>query len=120
MPKQLVSYCLISVFLIITNDNVSRYDAGDHVAIYPCNKASLVAELCDVLKKDPETVFTLTNQDEFSSKRTPFPCPCTYRTALTHYVDITAPPRTHILKEFIQHTTDEKVRWQFYWSLWSN
>jgi NADPH-ferrihemoprotein reductase len=51
----------------------------------------------------------LTNLDEFSSKRSPFPCPCSYRTALSHYVDIASPPRTHVLKEFIQYASDEKV-----------
>lgn len=87
-----------------------RYDAGDHVAVYPCNNPDLVLELCALLGKDPETVFTLTNTDEYSSKRTPFPCPCTYRTALAHYVDITAPPRIHVLKEFLPYTIDEEVR----------
>ncbi len=43
-------------------------------------------------------VFTMTNVDEDATKKNPFPCPTTYRTALTHYVDITALPRTHILK----------------------
>lgn len=47
---------------------------------------------------------------EDSSKKHPFPCPCSYRTALLHYVDITSNPRTHILKELIEYTTDEKVR----------
>ena len=79
------------------------------MAVYPCNKPQIVEDLCKLLNKDPETVFTLTNLDEFCSKRTPFPCPCTYRTALLHYVDITATPRTHILKEFIPHTTGEEV-----------
>ncbi len=31
----------------------------------------------------------------------------TYRTALSHYVDITALPRTHIMKELAEYTTDE-------------
>ena len=43
-------------------------------------------------------LFTLINLDEDSSKKHPFPCPTTYRTALSHYVEITALPRTHILK----------------------
>lgn len=43
---------------------------------------------------------------EESSKKHPFPCPCSYRTALTHYVDITSNPRTHILKELAEYTND--------------
>ncbi|CAG5125401.1 unnamed protein product, partial [Candidula unifasciata] len=39
-----------------------------------------------------------------ASKKHPFPCPCTYRTALTHYVDITQPPRTHVLGELAEYT----------------
>jgi len=39
-------------------------------------------------------------------KKHPFPCPTTYRTALLHYVDICAIPRTHILAELAKYTTD--------------
>lgn len=97
----------LHIELDITDSKI-RYDAGDHVAIYPCNNTELVEKLCKTLGKDPDTVFTLTTLDEFSSKKSPFPCPCTYRTALSHYVDICSFPRTHVLKEFIQYTTDEK------------
>ena len=48
----------------------------------------------------------MTNVDEDSSKKHPFPCPTTYRTALSHYVEITALPRTHILKELSIYTSD--------------
>lgn len=46
---------------------------------------------------------------EESSKKHPFPCPCTYRTALTYYLDITSNPRTHIMKELIEYASDPKV-----------
>ena len=45
---------------------------------------------------------------ELASKRHPFPCPTSYRTALTYYVDITSTPRTHVLKELIDYAQDEK------------
>ncbi|XP_011134999.1 NADPH--cytochrome P450 reductase isoform X1 [Harpegnathos saltator] len=83
-----------------------RYDTGDHLAVYPVNNAELVnkiGEQCDV---DLDTVITLTNTDEESSKKHPFPCPCSYRTALTHYLDITSNPRTHILKELAEYATE--------------
>lgn len=45
---------------------------------------------------------------EESTKKHPFPCPCSYRTALTHYLDITSNPRTHILKELAEYCSDPK------------
>lgn len=87
-----------------------RYDAGDHVAMYPVNDKSLVEKLGHLCNADLDTVFSLINTDTDSSKKHPFPCPTTYRTALTHYLEITAIPRTHILKELAEYCTDEKEK----------
>ncbi|XP_021918682.1 NADPH--cytochrome P450 reductase isoform X2 [Zootermopsis nevadensis] len=91
-----------------------RYETGDHLAIYPINNEELVNKLGELLNVDLDTIITLTNTDEESNKKHPFPCPCSYRTALTHYLDITSNPRTHILKELIEYTKDpqeqEKLR----------
>ncbi|XP_030377483.1 NADPH--cytochrome P450 reductase [Scaptodrosophila lebanonensis] len=84
-----------------------RYDAGDHVAMYPINDKSLVEKLGQLCNADLDTVFSLINTDTDSSKKHPFPCPTTYRTALTHYLEITAIPRTHILKELAEYCSDE-------------
>lgn len=84
-----------------------RYDAGDHVAMYPINDKDLVERLGKLCQANLETVFSLINTDTDSSKKHPFPCPTTYRTALTHYLEITAIPRTHILKELAEYCTDE-------------
>ena len=46
---------------------------------------------------------------EDSSKKHPFPCPCTYRRALSHYLDVTSNPRTHVLKELAEYTSDSEV-----------
>ena len=43
-----------------------------------------------------------------ASKKHPFPCPCTYRTALSHYLDITSVPRTHILRELAEYAAEDK------------
>lgn len=43
---------------------------------------------------------------EESNKKHPFPCPTSYRTALTYYLDITNPPRTNVLYELAQYATD--------------
>ncbi|VDD89446.1 unnamed protein product [Enterobius vermicularis] len=84
-----------------------RYEAGDHLGVFPSNDSELVEELGSLLNADMEQAFRL-----HSSKRHPFPCPCTVRTALTHYVDICAPVKSHVLKaiaEFAQDP-DEKER----------
>lgn len=47
---------------------------------------------------------------EDSSKKHPFPCPTTYRTALSCYLDITSNPRTHIFKELAEYATDESEK----------
>ncbi|XP_046993316.1 NADPH--cytochrome P450 reductase [Schistocerca americana] len=83
-----------------------RYDSGDHVAVYPMNDEALVNRIGELLNIDLDTVITLTNTDEESTKKHPFPCPCSYRTALRHYLDITSNPRTHILKELVEYTKD--------------
>lgn len=43
---------------------------------------------------------------EESNKKHPFPCPTSYRTALTYYLDITNPPRTNVLYELAQYASD--------------
>nr|XP_027203327.1 NADPH--cytochrome P450 reductase-like [Dermatophagoides pteronyssinus] len=87
-----------------------RYEAGDHIAIYPQNDTKLVERIGELLNADLDTVFTLRNLDEDSSKKHPFPCPTTYRTALTYYLDITSTPRTHVLKEIAEYCSDEKEK----------
>lgn len=87
-----------------------RYDAGDHVAVYPMNDVSLVKRLGERLGVDLDTVITLKNLDEEASKKHPFPCPTTYRTALTHYLDITNPPHTNVLFELSQYASDPEEK----------
>ncbi len=56
-------------------DSRIRYDAGDHVAVYPTNNSQLVERLGELLSIDLDTVFTMINLDEDSTKKHPFPCP---------------------------------------------
>jgi len=95
--------------LDVTNSKM-RYDSGDHVAVYPQNDEKLVKKIGDLLNEDLDKVISLINLDEDSSKKHPFPCPTTYRTALSYYLDITSNPRTHIFKELAEYTTDEKEK----------
>jgi len=84
-----------------------RYDAGDHLGVFPTNDSALVEKLGNLLNADLDQVFKLINLDEESSKRHPFPCPTSFRTALTHYVDICAPIKSHVLKAISEYASDE-------------
>lgn len=42
---------------------VARYDAGDHVAVYPTNDPELVEKLGSLLDVDLDTVISLNNTD---------------------------------------------------------
>uniref|UniRef100_A0A8D3E5V8 NADPH--cytochrome P450 reductase n=1 Tax=Scophthalmus maximus TaxID=52904 RepID=A0A8D3E5V8_SCOMX len=85
-----------------------RYESGDHVAVFPTNDSVLVNKLGQILGVDLDVVISLNNLDDESNKKHPFPCPTTYRTALTHYLDITHPPRTNVLYELAQYASDPK------------
>uniref|UniRef100_A0A4W3H6G6 P450 (cytochrome) oxidoreductase a n=1 Tax=Callorhinchus milii TaxID=7868 RepID=A0A4W3H6G6_CALMI len=87
-----------------------RYDSGDHVAVFPTNDAKIVTDIGKILNTDLDIVFSLNNLDEESNKKHPFPCPTTYRTALSHYLDITNPPRTNVLYELAQYASDSKAQ----------
>ncbi|ERL91636.1 NADPH--cytochrome P450 reductase isoform X2 [Dendroctonus ponderosae] len=87
-------------------DSKMRYESGDHLAVYPINNTELVEKIGKLCEKSLDTIFSLINTDEESSKKHPFPCPCSYRTALTHYLDITQNPRTHVLKELAEYCSD--------------
>ncbi|XP_059389580.1 NADPH--cytochrome P450 reductase-like isoform X2 [Carassius carassius] len=98
---------LMHLELDITGSKI-RYESGDHVAVYPINDSVIVNRIGEVLGVDLDTVISLNNLDEESNKKHPFPCPTTYRTALTHYLDITNSPRTNVLYELAQYATDPK------------
>ncbi len=85
-----------------------RYSAGDHVAVYPTNDLELVEKLGRLLGVDLDVVFKMENVDEDAQKKSPFPCPTTYRTALLHYIDIANTVKTHILAELVAYAKDEK------------
>ncbi|XP_034840509.1 NADPH--cytochrome P450 reductase isoform X1 [Maniola hyperantus] len=97
----------LHVELNIAGSNM-RYEAGDHVAVYPINDNNLVDRLGELTGADLDEVFSLINTDQESTKKHPFPCPTSYRTALSHYVEITAMPRTHILRELVEYCSDEE------------
>ncbi|KAJ0180556.1 hypothetical protein K1T71_003960 [Dendrolimus kikuchii] len=90
------------------SDSKMRYEAGDHIAVYPINDLSLVERLAELTNANLDEIFSLINTDQESTKKNPFPCPTSYRTALSHYVEITAVPRTHIVRELAEYCTNEE------------
>lgn len=76
------------------------------MAVYPANDSALVNQLGEILGADLDVIMSLNNLDEESNKKHPFPCPTSYRTALTYYLDITNPPRTNVLYELAQYASE--------------
>ncbi|OWR41297.1 NADPH--cytochrome P450 reductase isoform X1 [Danaus plexippus] len=97
----------LHIELDISNSKM-RYEAGDHVAVYPINDRGLVERLGVLTGADLDEVFSLINTDQESTKKNPFPCPTSYRTALSHYIEITALPRTHILRELAEYCMEDE------------
>uniref|UniRef100_A0AAF5PQD5 NADPH--hemoprotein reductase n=1 Tax=Wuchereria bancrofti TaxID=6293 RepID=A0AAF5PQD5_WUCBA len=87
-----------------------RYEVGDHLGIFPTNDPVKVEELGRLLDADMDLRFSLVNLDEENLKKNPFPCPCTIRTAFTHYVDICAPVKSNVLKALAHFTSNENEK----------
>lgn len=47
----------------INNRSFLRYEAGDHVAVYPSNDSALVARVGELLNTDLDEVISLVNLD---------------------------------------------------------
>ena len=93
---------------ILIADTPVSYTTGDHVGIFPQNDPDEVERLAHRLGiTNIDAVFTMTALDASSAKKYPFPCPTTYRTALTYYMDIMSVPRTHILKAMVEYATSD-------------
>ncbi|CAH8576617.1 unnamed protein product [Schistosoma margrebowiei] len=74
-----------------------RYKTGDHIAIFAPNPLDLVEKIGDLLNIDLNEMISLDAVDPYSLTKHPFPCPCTYRHAFMHFVDITGPPGRSLL-----------------------
>ena len=60
----------------------------------------------ELLGVNLDEVISLDNVDPDASKKHPFPCPCSYRTALLHYADITSTVKRHVLSQLVAHTVE--------------
>lgn len=81
------------------------------MAVFAENNPALVDRLGKRLQLNLDDVFQMKATDSYAKKKSPFPTPCSFRTALTHYVDITSPASLNILGEMVQYTENptEKV-----------
>ncbi|GAB6019463.1 hypothetical protein CHUAL_001042 [Chamberlinius hualienensis] len=95
---------------IDVSDSRIRYEAGDHVAVYPINDADKVNRIGELLDENLDQVISLVSLDSDSHRKNPFPCPCSYRTALTYYLDISCTPYTHVLKEIADYASNSEEK----------
>lgn len=89
-----------------------RYQTGDHVAIMPANDDDEVWKLAQALHISDQLdsgIFEM-RALESGTKKFPFPSPCTYRAALTYYLDIQSLPKMHILNALARFAQDEGER----------
>lgn len=84
------------------------YKTGDHLVVFPEIDSSLVEMLGDLLSIDLDEIITMKCIDTFTAKTNIIPCPCTFRTAFTYYVDIASPPRVQPLREMSSYVTSEE------------
>lgn len=90
----------------ITGSNI-EFSAGDIVMMRPCNTAEDVEQLCQLLKLDPESYFTITPTDSSTEVPARLPQPCSVRFLLEHFLDISAVPRRSFFELLATFATDE-------------
>ncbi|KAL3314278.1 hypothetical protein Ciccas_007102 [Cichlidogyrus casuarinus] len=88
-------------------DSNIEYQPGDHLGIYAANDSSRVDLLEQRLRIDFEQIVALTALNETATRKHPFPCPCSLRTAFMHYLDIKTCPGIDFLAALIGFTSDK-------------
>ncbi|KAL9541579.1 hypothetical protein MBANPS3_009046 [Mucor bainieri] len=76
------------------------YQTGDHIAMFPVNTEEMIqrtARMFGIAEK-LDTAIHITTTVENTNKKSPFPTPTTYQTALRQYLDITRIPSRQDLK----------------------
>jgi len=99
----------------ISNSNI-KYNAGDHVAIYPKNNESIVNDLINLLgiSDKADCIISLEKNPESKSHASPnIYMPCTIRTALTYYLDINANLKIRQF-EIISNYTENPQEQEYY------
>lgn len=81
-----------------------RYEAGDHLGVYPKNQTAVVEQLAKRLGclEQLESGICL-----YSNNSKAVLGPCTLRSAFTELLDITTPPRKALLRALVQYAEDQ-------------
>jgi len=86
-----------------------NYQHGDHLGVYPENDPTLVHKLAALLKVDPNKVISIHPiEDKLGIQ--PMFGPCTVKSALAQFYDITSPCKRAQLKIFAQYATDDEEK----------
>ncbi|XP_013195872.1 NADPH--cytochrome P450 reductase isoform X2 [Amyelois transitella] len=80
------------------SDSKMEYEAGDYVAVYPKNNSRLVERLGELTNTDLSKGITLANKGNQITS---------YRTALSHYIEITALPSTDVIRKLAEYCSNE-------------
>eukprot|EP00732_Lithocolla_globosa_P000865 Lithocolla_globosa_v1_NODE_344_length_4393_cov_24.392577.p1 type:complete len:670 gc:universal NODE_344_length_4393_cov_24.392577:2367-4376(+) len=92
-------------------DTPLSYQSGDHIGIFPTNDPDVVDLVKNSLNiKDLDALFSLEAVDPSSAKKFPFPCPCSYRTALSHYLDLNITCHMNMLQAIADYATDDQEK----------
>ncbi|KAJ2388701.1 hypothetical protein GGI23_005998, partial [Coemansia sp. RSA 2559] len=91
-----------------------RYEAGDHIGVYPTNadeEVDLLLSALGLLEK-ADTPISVSATDPFAAQQSLFPVEATtYRAAFRHYLDITTPvPRAQIKALVLPYARSEAAR----------
>ncbi|KAL1918873.1 uncharacterized protein VTP21DRAFT_2895 [Calcarisporiella thermophila] len=89
-----------------------RYEAGDHIAVWPTNSDDEVERLARVLGMSDklDTAVMVRSTDPTTTKPHPFPVPASYRTIFRHYVDICGLPSRQALASLAPYAPNEKAK----------
>lgn len=101
--------CIFADFDI--KDTGIRYQAGDHVGVWPLNPDVHVERVLKVfgLDKKRDTVIDVKSLDPALAK-VPFPVPTTYESIFRHYLDICSVAGRQTLGQFSKFAPDEKSK----------
>ncbi|KAH9287377.1 NADPH--cytochrome P450 reductase [Echinococcus granulosus] len=90
--------------LNLSNSSI-KYAPGDRLAVLPQNSKDLVRRLCALLHVNSEQhIYATSLAGSTRNCFNCFPTPCTFRTAFTHYLDLTTPPQFDLIECLAQCT----------------
>lgn len=89
----------------------ARYEAGDHIGVYPENSMDVVKKAAALLGKPLDSCFTMAKDEAFEDLAdVPVQGPVTLEFALKHFADILSSPSKAALKMLSAFASDDKER----------